>query len=109
MPSNDDGMDGAQPEMTYRNKKLLDSAEGQPCAICGAVGTTVAAHANSVALGKGTGMKCPDYYVAWVCQRHHDMIDGRRKIEMPYRDAFDLWTWAYLKTVKRWFERGIVQ
>jgi len=92
----------------YRNKKLLASAEGQACVICESIGTTVAAHANSVALGKGTGIKAPDYYTVHVCQIHHDMIDGRRKVELPYRDAFELWTWAYLKTVARWFNQGIV-
>lgn len=92
----------------YRNQKLLDSAEDQPCVICGDVRTTVACHANSVALGKGTGIKVPDFYTAWCCQKHHDMIDGRRPVELPYRDAFDLWTWAFIKTVARWFNQGIV-
>lgn len=95
--------------MSYRNQKLLDAAEGQPCVICDSTETTVAAHANSVALGKGTGIKAPDYFTAWVCQRHHDMIDGRVPLELPYRSPFELWTWAFLKTVKRWFDLGIVK
>ena len=93
----------------FRSPTLLDAAEGQPCVICESIGTTVAAHANSVALGKGTGIKVPDFYTAWVCQRHHDMIDGRRPVELPYASPFELWTWAYLKTVKRWFDEGIVK
>jgi len=92
----------------YRNKRLLQAAEGRPCVICGSVGTTVAAHANSVALGKGTGIKCPDYYVAYLCVRHHDMADGRRQVELPYSSPFDLWTWAYLKTVAIWFKEGLL-
>lgn len=92
----------------YRNQKLLEAAEGEPCAICGDSRSTVAAHANSVALGKGTGIKCPDYYVAYVCQLHHDMIDGRVKLELPYSSPFELWTWAYLKTVARWFNEEVV-
>lgn len=94
--------------MTFRSPTLLRSADGQPCVICGSIGTTVAAHANSVALGKGTGIKAPDFYTVWVCERHHAMIDGRIKLELPYSSPFDLWTWAYLKTVRQWFERGIV-
>lgn len=50
--------------MSFRSKKLLDSARDQPCVLCGSKGTTVAAHANSVALGKGVGIKAPDYYTA---------------------------------------------
>lgn len=93
----------------YRNQKLLDAAKGQPCVICGDAQTTVACHANSVALGKGTGIKVPDFYVAFLCARHHAMADGRIKLELPYASPFELWTWAYLKTVKRWFETGVVQ
>lgn len=92
----------------YRNQKLLDAAEGQPCVICGDCRSTVAAHANSVALGKGTGIKVPDFYTAWVCQKHHDMIDGRVKLELPYGSPFELWMWAYLKTVARWFNEEVV-
>lgn len=93
----------------YRNKKLLQSANGQSCVLCDAIGSTVAAHVNSVALGKGTGIKAPDYFTVHVCLGCHDMIDGRRPIiGQPYRTAFDMWTWAYFKTVARWFEQGIV-
>jgi len=92
----------------FRSPKLLDAANGQSCVICGETETTVAAHANSVALGKGTGIKVPDFYTAWVCQIHHDMIDGRRPVALPYASPFELWTWAYLKTVARWFNEGIV-
>lgn len=95
--------------MTFRSHKLLRSAEGQACVICGSVGTTVPAHANSVALGKGTGIKAPDYYTAWVCQVHHDMIDGRRPLDPAFVDRFELWTLAYLRTVKQWFEQKIVK
>jgi hypothetical protein len=73
--------------------------------LCGSVGTTIAAHANSVALGKGTGIKAPDYYVAYVCVVCHDRIDGRRYCEDPQ----ELWQKAFIRTVARWFEQGIVE
>lgn len=96
--------------MHYRSKKLLDSAEGQSCVLCESIGTTVSAHANSVALGKGTGIKVPDYYSAQVCQRCHDMIDGRIPLQgVPYASPFEMWTWAFFKTVARWFQQGIVK
>lgn len=95
--------------MSFRSQKLLDAAEYEPCAICGAKGTTVAAHANSVALGKGTGIKAPDYYVAYVCQYHHDMIDGREHLSPPYATRQELWQWAYIKTVAEWFNSGLVE
>lgn len=93
--------------MSFRSKKLLASAEGQACTICGSVGTTVAAHANSVALGKGTGIKCPDMYTAHLCQHHHDLYDGRiGRLTKEEKEA--LWMTAFLRTVKRWFDQGIV-
>lgn len=94
--------------MTFRSPKLLKSAEGQPCMICGSVGTTIAAHANSVALGKGTGIKAPDFYTAWMCQVCHDLYDGRRG-KLTRAEKEEMWVTAYLRTVKRWFELGIVR
>ena len=96
--------------MSYRNKKLLAAAKDQPCVLCGSRGTTVAAHANSVALGKGTGIKAPDYYTAWLCQYHHNMVDGRLRMVKgsAYRDRQELWTAAFVLTVARWFEEGII-
>lgn len=94
--------------MSFRSKKLLDAAKGAPCMICGSVYTTVAAHANSVALGKGTGIKVPDYYVAYLCQTCHDLYDGRRGA-LTKDEKEEMWVTAYLRTVKYWFEQGIVE
>lgn len=93
--------------MTYRSQKLLKAAKDQACTICGSVGTTVPAHANSVALGKGTGIKAPDFYHAHLCQYHHDLYDGRRG-KLTKEEKEDMWMTAYLRTVKRWFETGVV-
>lgn len=94
--------------MSYLSKKLLASAEGQACTICGSVGTTVACHANSVALGKGTGIKVPDYYTAHLCQVCHDLYDGRRG-NLTKAEKEDMWQLAFIRTVKRWFDQGIVE
>lgn len=93
--------------MSYRSKKLRQAAEDAPCMSCGAYGTTVAAHANSVALGKGTGIKAPDFYVAYLCRICHDLYDGRiGTLDKHEKEA--LWIKAYLRTVKYWFEHEIV-
>lgn len=94
--------------MSFRSPKLLKSAEGQPCQLCGSVGTTIAAHANSVALGKGTGIKAPDFYTAWMCQHHHDLYDGRIG-KLTKAEKEEMWVTAYLRTVRWWFEYGIVR
>lgn len=94
--------------MSYRNKRLLASAKGQPCVLCHASGTTVAAHLRSVEFGSGTGIKCPDYFTAWLCQGCHDIIDGRRG-NIPQFERKEMWLRAYLRTVQQWFEQGIVE
>lgn len=93
---------------TFRSQKLLDAARDQPCTICGSTGTTVSAHANSVALGKGTGIKAPDYYVAWLCAVCHACYDGHHG-KLTKAEAQEMWATAYLRTVKQWFEQGIVK
>ncbi len=94
--------------MSFRSPKLLQAARDQPCQSCGSVGTTIAAHANSVKLGKGTGIKCPDLYTAWLCQRCHDLADGRAG-RLTREERWELWIDAYLQTVKQWFELGIIK
>ncbi len=93
--------------MIFRSPKLLRSAEGQPCANCGDVGTTIAAHANRVSLGKGIGIKCSDAYCADLCVTCHALVDGRLG-KLTKEEKWDLWVNAYLKTVKRWFTDGVV-
>lgn len=94
--------------MSYRSKKLLDAARGQSCTLCGSVGTTVACHANSVALGKGTGIKAPDYFfTAHFCQTCHDLYGGRAgKLTKEQKTA--MWTSGFIWTIKRLFDQGIV-
>lgn len=93
--------------MSYRSPKLLKSAQGQACQYCESRGTTVSCHANRVALGKGTGIKAPDFYVAWLCQDCHSLYDGRTG-RLTKAECDELWTRAYLRTVREWFEQGIV-
>lgn len=94
--------------MTYRSAKLKKAANGQPCVLCRSVGTTVAAHSNSLEHGRGMGHKAPDYYVAYLCQGCHDRVDGRAggltKVEKR-----ELWITAFIRTVAVWFEQGIVK
>jgi hypothetical protein len=94
--------------MSFRSQKLRDSAADKPCAFCGRNdGTTVPAHLNSVAMGKGTGIKCPDSLHARACQQCHDLYDGRAKGWTPEERA-ERFMWAYFRTVRDWFDEGIV-
>ena len=65
--------------------KIRDSARGEACqirlpSICNHdPATTVLAHANGSAAGKGVGLKTPDYLAAYSCSSCHDCVDRRRK------------------------------
>jgi len=93
--------------MSFRNKKLLNAARDQPCVLCNSRGSTVACHVRSVALGSGTGIKAPDCLCAWLCQKHHDLMDARNPgWTVDQRTAW--WNLAFAKTIVQLFEQGIV-
>ena len=89
--------------MSYRSPHLLRLAQGQTCQACHMTSeTVVACHVNSVALGKGTGIKAPDYYAAWLCGRCHDLYDGRAG-RLTKEEKYSMWMSAFLGTVAQWF------
>lgn len=94
--------------MTFRSKKLTDAAEDRPCVLCGSEGTTVAAHSNSLAHGRGFAHRAPDYYIAYLCQGCHDKVDGRAG-GLTKEEKRELWLSAFVRTVAVWFEEGIVR
>ena len=69
--------------MTYRNKKLTQSARNESCVSCGADdGSVVWAHSNEQRHGKGMGIKAHDLFGAYLCHKCHDIYDkegGNRK------------------------------
>lgn len=91
----------------YRNRQLLDLADGQACVMCGAQdGTVVSAHANGAEWGKGGGRKADDCSVAWLCCRCHLALDQGR--DMSAAERRDFWLTAHARTVRQWFLRGLV-
>jgi hypothetical protein len=71
--------------MMIRSAKVLNSAKGQPCAarfpgICvGGTETTVFAHLNGAAFGKGAGVKAHDvfgFHSCWACHNYYDVGHG---------------------------------
>lgn len=92
---------------TFRSKKLRAAANGRPCVLCRSVGTTIGAHSSRVEHGHGTGHKAPDYYLAYVCQRCHDEMDGRIGT-LTKAEKHEMWLRAFVKTVALWFEEGLV-
>ena len=66
--------------MTYRNKKITESARGKPCTMgspwCnGDHNTVVWCHSNSQRHGKGTGHKAADIFGFYGCSGCHEWYD----------------------------------
>ena len=67
----------------FRDKKLLELAEGEPCLLqvsenClgGDGSTTVACHSNLLIHGKGRSIKADDHHSVWGCYHCHIWLDS---------------------------------
>ena len=93
--------------MTYRNRKLLDLAEGQRCVMCGADdNTVVAAHSNLGEHGKGMGLKAHDGMHAWLCYSCHAEYDQGNKMNRVERRDYILT--AICKTYQEMWIKGMI-
>lgn len=96
--------------MTYRSRKLLDSAKDAPkCMGCGRHndGSVVMAHANWAEYGKGMGHKAHDWSVAALCGDCHASIDQGHHMSRDERK--DFWRAAHIRTMAWLFESGKVE
>lgn len=80
----------AKPE-PQRNPHLLSMARGRPCLLRTRVcnfdnSTTVAAHSNLLAHGKGRGRKADDCYTVWACARCHTWLDSSYDAEFAEKE-----------------------
>lgn len=94
--------------MRVESKKLRASARGQDCTlrlpgVCnGNPETTVLAH---LPCGKkGMGMKSPDNMACFACSSCHDLLDGRAKGEIDWRDVLR----ALAETQSYWLREGLM-
>ena len=97
--------------------KITESARGEDCLvrmpmICNFTKeTTVWAHANGSAAGKGIGMKSHDLLGAYACSACHDAYDrrGQRIGGLFSREQIELMFWqGHARSLVRLVEKGIV-
>lgn len=80
------------PSAPIRSRKYLDGARGQPCQFRGPTcsndpATTVFAHLNGAAFGKGMGQKAHDIAGADMCDRCHAYVDVGHGTKPQMSDA----------------------
>ena len=91
--------------------KLRKMARGRECqvrigGVCnGNSETTVLAHLN----GGGMGTKRHDLIGCWACSACHDVIDGRKKSNIP-REQLNLWHLeAVIRTQEVLLREGLIR
>lgn len=84
----------------WRCPAILREARFHPCQSCGADdGTIVAAHSNQLKHGKGMGIKAHDCFIAYLCHRCHDIVDGRSYHKLDQETREYTWTTAHKNTI----------
>jgi hypothetical protein len=91
----------------FRSEKLTKAAQHADCQSCGKYKPSVPAHGNWHQYGKGAGLKAHDCYVAFVCPRCHDEIDGRVG-DLTKEEQHEKWMAAWIKTILFLFQSGAV-
>lgn len=92
----------------YRDKDLLNLAQGQECLLnihkycmCDEGSTTVACHDNSLQSGKGMSLKADDSRTVWGCYYCHALLDQGNMEYEERQQAFDD---AYIRQVQGWLK-----
>ena len=91
----------------YRDDNLLKLAKGEKCLLqvsdqcLGEEGsTTVAAHSNLMAHGKGKGLKAEDCFTVWACHKCHTIFDQGGSFSREEKN--DLFYEALLRQIEEW-------
>lgn len=88
--------------MNHRSQALRDSANGEACVVCETKGTTVWAHSNEQAHGKGMSIKAHDLLGLYLCEPHHAWYDKSGAPRAEKQAFFREW---YPKTMVRVAEK----
>ena len=95
--------------MTFRSRKLLDTAHDAPCRAdfshhCTGWQGCDPAHSDSQLFGRGQGFKTPDWAVAHLCHNAHMALDT-----MGREEQFYAWLRAFVATQNYLYETGKVK
>lgn len=93
--------------------KLRESARGEECTLqihpyCnGNPETVVLCHLPSER--KGMALKSPDHWGAYGCSACHDVIDGRRKTDLPADELLRCMMRGLYRTWERMILKGLIR
>ncbi len=93
--------------------RLTRAAKGQECTVnlfpyCDCTTeTTVLAHAPSE--DKGWARKSPDWWGADCCNSCHEILDGKRRTEIPKEEIYRCHMRGVFRTIKRRINMGLIE
>jgi hypothetical protein len=91
----------------YTNQKILDSARGEACTVCGTIDETVVfCHSNEMLHGKGIGIKSHDIFGFYGCANCHQWYDYGQGTRQEKRGKLFM---AWSRTILRLLEKGIIR
>lgn len=97
--------------MMFRSRKIIQAAKHARCTRRGclsAYSPVAACHSNWQEHGKGKGLKAHDCFIAFMCQRCHDLIDGRVPGLTP-EERKEQWRLAHDATILWLFMEGVIE
>ena len=92
--------------------KIRKSAKGEDCCLqihpyCnGNPETVVLCHINSEA--KGWALKSPDWWAVYGCSSCHDIIDGRRSVDLDRDEIMSCIMRGLFRTQSKLMEKGLI-
>lgn len=106
---------GFPKNVTYRNKKIRDSARGKECLMnlpgcCGGTESTIWSHYRGEAGGKGLSLKADDLCGAYACTHCDAVYDGQkpRPAGMDYDDVIVAWFEAHIRSIVILHADGVI-
>lgn len=106
---------GFPKNVTYRNKKIRESARGKECLMqlpgcCGGTESTIWSHYRGEAGGKGLSLKADDLCGAYACTNCDAIYDGQRKVPLgvTYGDVQRAWYDAHIRSLVILHSDGVI-
>ena len=106
---------GFPKNVTYRNKKIRDSARGKECLMnlpgcCGGTESTIWSHYRGEAGGKGMALKADDLCGAYACTHCDAVFDGQkpRPEGLTFIDVLLSWYGAHIQSIVILHLEGVI-
>lgn len=108
---------GIPKDLTYRNKRIRESARGEQCLVrlpgaclCNPE-ATIWSHYRGSAGGKGGALKSDDLCGAFACTACDAVYDGQRPPPpgMTYADVVLAWHEGHIRSIVRLHAKGILK